>query len=257
MLNEDYHANPAVNKSSLDVFAKSPWHYWMTYLNPDRPQRESTKSMQTGTIIHAAILEPELFSRTYAVSPNCRRGTKEWEKAQAENDGKILLKPDEMDDILKTRDAVLTDPVAALLLKDAQFEQSYFWQDPDTGLQCKCRPDALKDWVCDIKKTASVTPYEFQNSAAQYRYFIQAAFYLDGIFHSTGKKRDGFVFICVEDKYPYATACYMYEEEDIQYAREEYQRLLSQLKICKENNLWPKLNEEIRQLKIPSWKKVR
>lgn len=256
MLNHEYHSHPAINKSSLDVLDKSPWNYYMEYLNPNKPIRESTASMQNGTAIHMAILEPELFHRTYALAPDCRRGTKEWAKAQLENDGKVLLKPDEYEDIICSRDAILNDSVASVLLKGAEFEQTFFWIDSDTGLQCKCRPDALNNWICDIKKTKSVTPYDFQKSATAYRYFIQAAFYSDGVSYATGKERDGFIFVCVEDKYPYDTACYMYEEDDLHYAREEYKRLLSLLKSCKNNNIWPKLNQEIRQLKIPEWKKV-
>lgn len=257
MLNFEYHNHPAVNQSSLNELADSPWRYYMMHLNPKRPEKEPTKDMQIGTAIHMAILEPKIFSRTYIQGPDCRRGTKEWDKFQRDNNDKVILKPDEYEDIICSRDAILNDPIARALLKDAQFEQSFFWQDPDTGIQCKCRPDALNNSICDIKKTKSVKLRDFQNSAASYEYFIQAPFYMDGVFHATRKEVDSFIFICVEDKYPYETACFMYDEDDIHYGREEYKRLLSLLKSCKQSNMWPKFNQEIRQLKIPEWKKIR
>jgi len=35
--NEEYHADPAVSASHLHMVAKSPYHYWSRYLDPNRP----------------------------------------------------------------------------------------------------------------------------------------------------------------------------------------------------------------------------
>lgn len=258
MTNEEYHAHHAISKSKLDRFAISPWHYHMEYQKKDHyKSKEPTKDMQIGTAIHMAVLEPDLFNKSYALAPDCRRGTKDWKEAESINAGKILLKSDEFDDIISSKNAILNDSIAKELLKNSICEKSFFWTDNETGLDCKCRPDALNSWICDIKKTKSTDLHSFQNSALMYRYWVQAPFYLDGVSAATGIEREGFVFICVEDKFPYSVECYMYDEEDISYGREEYKRLLSEFNQCLLNNKWEKRHQEIRQIKIPDWKKVR
>lgn len=236
MLNHEYHERSEISKSKLDKLTESPWHFFKNYIDKHRPKIEPTKSMADGTAIHMAILEPELFDRTYALAPNCRRGTKEWMAAESVNSGKILLKEDEMDSILSSKNAVYAHPVAKELLKGAAFEQSFFWTDPITGVECKCRPDALSRFVSDVKKTAKNDLNSFQSSAANYNYFLQAAFYLDGVFHATGVKRDGFIFITITNEYPYSVACFSYDDEDIEYGRQEYIRLLKLYKNCVSNN---------------------
>jgi hypothetical protein len=55
---EKYHAVDALSKSMMTKILKSPAHYRAAL---DEHQ-EPTKSMQMGTAIHTAVLEPQLLS---------------------------------------------------------------------------------------------------------------------------------------------------------------------------------------------------
>lgn len=66
---EEYENIPAINKSGLDEFKKSPLHYWARYLDPAREPRPSTPALSLGKAIHHAILEPEIFESQYRLKP--------------------------------------------------------------------------------------------------------------------------------------------------------------------------------------------
>jgi exodeoxyribonuclease VIII len=70
------------------------------------------------------------------------------------------------------------------LFKDDYYpELSVFWEDPETGLKCKCRPDLLlpsKKTIIDWKGTLYRTIKKFENQAGNLGYFISAAFYMFG-----------------------------------------------------------------------------
>ena len=70
--NEEYHADPAVSASHLHMVAKSPYHYWSRYLNPDRQPVKPTAAMLFGTLVHTAVLEPDELRNRYDLAPDRR-----------------------------------------------------------------------------------------------------------------------------------------------------------------------------------------
>jgi hypothetical protein len=115
---------------------------------------------------------------------------------------------------------VLRHPAAAMLLGlPGKAETTHMWTDASTGLECKCRPDWLTDdgsIVVDLKTTKDASPRGFKQSVANYRYHVQAAWYLHGLEQATGKRPDQFIFICVESTAPYAVAVYAADAEMIE-----------------------------------------
>ena len=65
--NADYHADPAVSASHLHAIARSPYHYWSRYLDPNRKPVEPTAAMRLGSLVHCAVLEPDELSQRYSV----------------------------------------------------------------------------------------------------------------------------------------------------------------------------------------------
>ena len=108
-----------------------------------------------------------------------------------------------MDAALAMAAAVRSHQAAAELLRDGQAEQSFWWDDADTGLRCKCRPDWLNGaTVIDLKTTTDASPAGFAKSCATFRYHVQASHYLAGL------PAERFIFIAVEKVYPYAVGVY-------------------------------------------------
>jgi hypothetical protein len=141
-------------------------------------------------------------------------------------------------------------PAASELLKYGQAEQSIFWTDPDTGIQCKGRIDWLNDHIVDLKSTTDASPEGFQRSISKYRYYVQAAMYVDGLYYTTGKECN-FVFAAWEKHSPYASALYYATPEMLEAGRQEYKRLLKIYAKCLESDVWNGYNQEIMPIDLP------
>ena len=135
-------------------------------------------------------------------------------------------------------------------------ETTHMWTDAGFGLECKCRPDWLTNdgsIVVDLKTTKDASPRGFKQSVANYRYHVQAAWYLHGLEQATGKRPDQFIFICVESTAPYAVAVYAADAEMIERGHDQAMRDLAKLAVCKAADHWPSYSEQIETLSLPAW----
>jgi hypothetical protein len=262
MDNATYHAHSAVSKSHLDLVAKSPLHYWSRYLDPNRVLQEPTAAMQIGSAVHTHILELDQWDAQYVVAPagidrRTKVGKAEWEVFQTAIGTRTVISREDADLVMRIGRSVLSHPAAAYLLGlPGKAETTHMWVDEATGLQCKCRPDWLLDdgsMIVDLKTTEDASPRGFQKSIAQWRYHIQASFYLDGLQHATGKRPEQFVFIAVEKKPPYACAVYVADQQMIEIGRDTARLDLDKLNLCKAADYWPGYSDCIEQINLPPW----
>lgn len=109
-------------------------------------------------------------------------------------------------------------------------EQPHLFNDPATGLLCKCQTDLVlrHGLIVDIKTTRARTYRQFLDCCEQYQYDRQAAFYIDGL------QARRFVLLGVQKTAPFQV--FYFEptadaigQSFIQQGRERYQRLLSVL----------------------------
>jgi hypothetical protein len=254
--NADYHAHPAVSKSHLDKVARSPAHYWASYLDPERVPQEPTQAMILGTALHTAVLEPELWDQQFAVPPQAfdRRTKAGKELAQAfeqEAAGKLVLSPDDADRIRRMADAVHQHPASRFLLDlPGLREASYFWTDEETGVECKCRPDwhsTDRRLVVDVKTTEDASPKGFQKSVASWRYHVQAAWYQRPL------GAEQFLFICVEKTSPFCVAVYAVTPAMFAAGARAADRDLALLAECRKTGQWPGYSNQIQPIDLPTW----
>jgi hypothetical protein len=249
----EYRSFPAANKSGLDLINKSPAHYMAEKLNPSEP----TAAMVFGSTFHDALLLPSEFSKRYVAAPKFDKRTKEgkagFEAFQTENAGKTLVDPSELESMQGMIAAIKAHPEAAKHVESGTSELSCFWKDVEFDVLCKCRPDLLLDGgtIVDIKTTNDASFREFQKSVSNFRYHVQAAWYLDGIsrFHAV----DSFVIVAVEKKPPYAVATYMLDEATIDKGREEYRKNLATYAECMKSGQWPAYPNDLQVMNLPSW----
>lgn len=183
MTNAEYHANSAVSKSDLDLINRSPAHYRYVKDNPG----VQTAAMLLGSVLHKLVLEPETFDAEYAVCPAVDRRTKAGKEVyqafiNSLHEGVEVITDDVYKAAQSMSAAVKSHPIAAKLLQGGQAESSYFWEE--NGVECKCRPDYLRTdikCVIDLKTTQNASPESFVRSAYDYRYHVQAAWYLRGL----------------------------------------------------------------------------
>jgi exodeoxyribonuclease VIII len=249
MDNATYHADPAVSASHLHAIARSPFHYWARYINPDRITPEPTAAMRLGSLVHCAVLEPDELLQRYGVAPD--RRTKEGKAAAAAMAAAGIEAVSEADMTLALSMAasVRVHPAAAALLKQGKAEQSFWWDDSDTGLRCKCRPDWYHGTtVVDLKTTTDASPAGFAKSVATFRYHTQASHYLSGLH---GAER--FVFIAVEKTAPYAVAVYELDAEAMAAGNELRRRDMRMIADCHATKEWPGYGNDLQALSLPKW----
>jgi exodeoxyribonuclease VIII len=267
MENADYHRHAAVSKSHLDQVARSPLHYWARYLDPNRVDPEPTPAMLVGTAVHTHVLELDQWDQRYVVMPEgidrrTKQGKAEWDAFSTASSGRMVLSKADADQVMRMGQAVYGHPAAAMLLKQlpGKAETTHMWTDAATGLQCKCRPDWLTDdgsLIIDLKTTEDASPKGFERSVANWRYHVQAAWYLHGLEHATGSRPDQFIFICVEKKPPYAVAVYAAAPEMIDAGWKAAERDLEVLATCKAANAWPGYSDQIETISLPPWMRPR
>ncbi len=267
MENADYHRHAAVSKSHLDQVARSPLHYWARYLDPNRIEFEPTPAMQVGTAVHTHVLELDQWDQRYVVMPDgidrrTKQGKAEWDAFSTASSGRTVLSKADAEQVMRMGQAVYGHPAAAMLLKQlpGKAETTHMWTDADTGLQCKCRPDWLTDdgsLIIDLKTTEDASPKGFEKSIGNWRYHVQAAWYLHGLEQATGIRPEQFIFICVEKKPPYAVAVYAAASEMIDAGWAAAQRDLEVLATCKAANAWPGYSEQIEIISLPPWMRPR
>lgn len=255
MSSTDYHKSPAIGSTSLKYLLRSPAHYIEKMRAPD----EATPAMKFGTDSHSAILEPSKFRADYIITPDVDRRTKEgkasWEQFQVIAQNKTVITHDQHDKMQGMIKAIETHPYASKLIKSGHSEQSYFWTDEKTGVDCKCRPDFLREGhiVVDIKTTYDASPETFAKTVANFGYHISAAHYLDGVSAVTGKTYDTFVFVAIETAAPFAIGVYILDESSLEKGRELQRRALGVFAECKRTGIYPGYDEHIQAIALPAW----
>jgi hypothetical protein len=262
MDNADYHAHPAVSKSHLDLIARSPLHYWARYVDPARVAPEPTPQMRLGTALHTHVLELSRWDQEIAVAPGdinrrTKEGKEQWAAFEASAAGKTVITADDAETVMAMGRSIMRHPGAAMLLGLAgKAETTHMWTDATYGIECKCRPDWLTDdgsIMVDLKTTRDASPRGFMRSIADYRYHVQAAWYLNGVEQATGKRPDQFIFICVESTAPYAVAVYAADEVMTDRGYEQAMKDLGKLAVCRAADSWPSYSDQIETISLPSW----
>lgn len=257
--NAEYHGGPGISKSGLDLVHRSPMHYNAVVTASN--DRTPTPAQELGTAAHAIILEPHVFDESYVLAPKFDRRTKEGKAAAAafedENAGKICLLQETWDQLFAMAAAVNAHPAAGSLLTSCpgEAEKSVYWIDATTGVLCRCRPDWWRDdnVIVDLKTTEDASQEGFAKSIANWRYDVQAAYYLDGVQQATGKRPKAFVFIAVEKKPPYGVGVYVLDSESLDLGRAQYQHDLRIYAECVRTGVWPGYGDKIQTISLPAW----
>lgn len=254
-----YHGMEGASKTVLDSVAKSPAIAYARHLDPNRPAAEQKSGQLEGELAHCAILEPDEFSKRYAVGPDVIRSTKVWKEFEAANAGKKCIKPGEYEAAMRQGESVRRLPEIRDALAAGHPEVSAFWIDPETGVKCRCRPD----WVhpcgdagsilLDVKTYSDASPAEFRRQVARKRYHVQDAFYSDGFQRASGLEVLAFVFVAVETEWPYAANALMLDDLAKTTGRDLYRRDLDTYAECLRTGEWPGYSNQIEIISLPNW----
>ena len=244
-----YDAIDAINWSRLKLIEKSPAHFKAGFSG-------DSAAFRLGTAAHMAVLEPEKFATAYTIYKGRRYG-KAWDEfeQQAIDAGKQVLTQKEYDEASAIRDSVHRHARASQYLRGGQAEVPLTWTLG--AFKCKGRADYIGDCIVDLKSTQDSSPRAFARSCAKYGYYGQAAWYSDGVFRSTGKRKP-FVFIAVESTFPHVVTVFTVDDSIIEHGREQYLSLLGKLDYCTKQNFWGGYTEsEEVALGLPEWSEAQ
>jgi hypothetical protein len=205
----------ALTRSALGLLPHKPLQFG-AWVRNELIEREATDDMHFGTLLHAALLEPERFARMWLPKPtkpaharsNAATGTPErlafeaWKLADVAHKLTAQKNPDalavtdaDITRITGIRDAVRRHDVASVLLgTPGAAEQTIVWREPMTELLVKARVDWLTRisavdaygtnlepglYDVDLKSTAMDSPGLLAQSVRKFGYLPQAALYSD------------------------------------------------------------------------------
>jgi hypothetical protein len=250
-----YHADrSAISKHWLDELHVAPARYKWKLANPER---ERTAALRWGTLLDSLMFDGAEHVVCPAPAAITSKQQKAWKEfaAEAESQGREAVTASEWEALCGQRESMLAHPASrALLTGDAEFQQSVFWEDEETGILCRGRPDSVtcRGIVADLKTTEDASPAAFARSCATYRYHVQAAMYLDGL-RRNDADIDVFSFIAVEKEPPYLTAVYAADDIFLSRGREEYRADLRTFARCLETDTWPGYPPTIQPISLPAW----
>ncbi len=263
----EYHAHQAVGSTLLrTLISRTPAHYLYDLEHPT----PSTPLQEFRSAIHQAVLEPRIFKDQMVVKPvfegytkdkklttneNCLEVKEKSERWHMENHGKTILKIEQYDTIKGILSNISKHKRASSLISDGHPEESFFWTDPETGIEMKTRPDFIRDGhICvDLKTTLNAKYSEFQKDIANHLYHVQAAIQLDGISEVLGQKYNDHVILAVEVDPPFEINCLHLDEQMINEGRALYQMALKTLKECRKTGIYPGYGDQLTPISLPSW----
>jgi TPR repeat protein len=183
------------------------------------------------------------------------------QRDEARADGAVPILRGEYDQAKAIAAAVLQHPIASALFNPdrGKPEQSLFWVDEETGVWRRARLDWLPDAgrgrliVPDLKTTLSAEPSHLAKALANYGYYQQAAWYLDGVGALELGPDPAFVFVFVEKTPPYLVTVAEADADALHWGRVRNRKALDLYRRCKQTGHWPGYSDDVIPLSLPGW----
>ncbi len=235
--------------TSGDTMAEIKWKM-------DHPE-EPTDSMNLGTAIHLAFLQPELCeSRLAWFSGDLRSNAAKSEYAALEVSGKIILRDKDRFNFQGILTALkLNEDVQDILKNEAEKELSIF--SPYADVQLK----GCLDWlglyngtphIVDLKTCQDASPIGFAKEVLDRKYHVKMALYKT-ILEELEYENVQCMWIAAESKPPWQIAVYRPDEVMLKKGQLKFKYLLTEFLKCKESGQWPGYRAGIQELELPPY----
>ncbi len=238
---EEYHRHPAIGKSMLSDFDSHPKLFDCRHVTKDGQPFKGTPSTEFGTRVDAWLLERDLCLTIPedVLGKGGKKTTKAWKAWEAENAGFVHFTEKDIAICQRIEANVREHKDAAnLLFSDHDTQYSIFWTDPETGLECKCRPDIVPAAVLvDLKTAKSTTARDFAKQCENLKYHWQNSHYGTGWRMFTGETRP-FVFLVIHNVEPFDVATFTLSDEWIERGAREIRETLRDIADRKESGIW-------------------
>lgn len=279
----DYHRNPNLlpgpslsSSGAKTLLNKSPLHFWYdSPLNPNRPPEADKPHFNIGKAAHDYVLLSERWPDHYHVLPEgfsraaSKKFAAEIEEADAAAEaGLTVLRHEDAETVKAVAAAIEKNDLAMATLTNGITEETLVWQDPQTGVWLRARPDFRPHSILekrevmvvpDLKFVAptNATPDGFARAIHSFGYHQSAAFYCDGIKAVFGHYPTHYVHVAVEKEPPHCVALYELPGEDIERGRLLNRRAINLFADCLEKDRWPGYADDPTPVGLPVWARMR
>lgn len=170
----------------------------------------------------------------------------ELSKFMSENEGKYIIPdvgPQSYEVIECMLESCYKDAVIQKLIKGTEYQLSLFWNDLNTGMELKTRPDICKrkkNVIVNLKTTTDGSPSAFSRELANYEYPLQGAIEMRGCIE-TGlmEQVDNYFWLVVEKEPPFNATLYEFDPSDQRYSLDELDYLLNKIQSAREEDKYP------------------
>ena len=179
--------------------------------------------------------------------------------ANAHAEGAVPLKPDDYRQVHEMADKLLDHPIAGPLFRsEGQPEQSLYYDDPETGIRLRARPDWMTSpggqlLIVDYKSTKDANPAKFIKSVADYGYHCQQPWYVDAV-KALGLDDDPpFLFVAQEKTAPYCVSVTQLDYAAVELGRRRNRKAIDLYAQCVADNHWPSWDHDVYPISLPRW----
>jgi len=245
----DYCALPGINATSIKAGRLSMLHMHHARTGPPRP---TTPAQRWGTLVHAALLEPDLFDEKAVVFTGDKRGAA-WKAFAATHDSAWIMTDAEREKIMEMRDNALGDRQARSVMKQCDREVALIWQNERYG-RGKARVDGLNERsIIMIKTAAQIEQRRFILNGYNLGYELQAAWYWHGAKMVDGTDRIVWMIV-LESAPPYDIVTYRFPQPVLDQALEVATEIAINYRACEVTESFPGVAKgDVLEYELPAW----
>lgn len=244
---EDYLDHPALSASGMKHLLDSPARF-----RHERQEPSDSAAMRLGRYVHALAFEQDhdFIEKTWDAR------TTEGKKKAAEIAwaGLEVVSSDDWAIAQGISEAIRKNRGASEILfpPGVRHEVSCFWTDEETGVDLRCRFDALgPKKIGDLKSIVGAHPNSVAKSAASYGWLVSGAHYTAAA-RQLGLDLE-FVLVACEKKPPYFVSLVGINEIDLELAERLRRKAIRLYADCLERDSWPDYSGEITYPEAPKW----
>jgi hypothetical protein len=281
---ESYHNDlcigPSVSASGLwTIFDKSEAHYYdRSYLNPFREDdEEETAAITLGRASHHAFLGEQDFLKYFVIRPEELNGKpwngnrldcKDW-LANVDSQGLTVLKGEQVVRMRGAAAALGRNPLVKKGALNGLVEHSLVWQDEETGVWIKSRPDVipldlgashLPLIMSDLKMVSDVSDDGIVRGIKSFGYGVQGAVVGMGCRAVLGREMSKFTLALVESKRPHCVRFKTLKPSDIALGEQQVRAALRAFKRGIDTDEWPGpggVQSDAEWVELDSWARGR
>lgn len=258
MPEDDYHAHPALSSSGAKSLLPPGCPALFAYEREHG--RSDTRAFDYGHAAHKLVLGAGM-DIVAVDAPDWRTKAAKEQAAEARAAGATPLLLREHAQVVAMAAKLREHPLASALLDPAAGapEVSLFWNDDRTGVQLRARldwlpqPRAGRMIIPDYKTAGTANPWEFRKAAANFGYYLQAAWYSEAVQALRLADDVAFLFVVQQKTPPYLVSVVQLDADATRLGERDMRRAVDTFRDCTASGRWPSYSSDVVLVSLPPW----